>query len=632
MSLLTLKQVSLAYGHVALLDKIDFKLEKNERVCLLGRNGTGKSSLFKVLLNKIQDEGELWIRDGTRITCLEQSLDIDSDQSIYQMVAEGLGTAGTIVSAYHVESLAVEDDPERDLSLLSRLQHEIEQHDAWNIGQKTDEVLSRLGLDPDAIFSQCSGGLRRRALLARALVNDPDILLLDEPTNHMDIETINHMEEFLLSFSGALIFITHDRSLIRHLATRIIELDRGSLSSFPGSYDTYLQRKQALLEAETEQNKKFDKKLAEGEVWIRQGIKARRTRNEGRVRHLEAMRKNRAERVNQQGKVKLKIDAGERSGKLVAELDDVSFHYAGSPETNIISHLSTTVMRGDRVGILGPNGSGKTTLLKLLLGQLAPSSGTVNMGTKMEVAYFDQQRDQLDLNASVRDNVAEGSDNVTINGKPRHVVGYLRDFLFPPERIDSKVSSLSGGERNRLLLARIFAKPGNVLVLDEPTNDLDIETLELLEEILDTYPGTVFLVSHDREFLDHIVTSTLVFEGNSRVNEYVGGYHDWLRQSAQTGPSSAKNSSSAKPTTTAHEKKVTNNKLSYKDKLELEGLPKKIETLEQLELNIQGEINADDFYKQTKNEIADTMNKLNQVQSDMNSAYERWTYLEENAS
>ena len=628
MTLLRLKKASLAYGHVALLDNVDFQLEKNERVCLLGRNGTGKSSMFRVLLDGIQDDGERWIREGTRIACLEQTLDVHLEHSIYQVVAEGLGDAGLLMAAYHEESLAVERHPGRDLTQLSRLQHKIEQADAWNIGQKTEAVLTRLSLDADAVYSQCSGGMRRRALLGRALVNDPEILLLDEPTNHMDIDTIKHMEEFLLSYTGSIVFITHDRSLIRNLATRIIELDRGELRSFPGNYDTYLERKQALLEAESEQNKKFDKKLAEGEVWIRQGIKARRTRNEGRVRHLQEMRKARAARLNQQGRVKFKIEAAEISGKLVAELENVSFHYDSAPDQNIISGLSTTIVRGDRVGIIGPNGSGKSTLLKLLLEELEPTGGSLNSGTKIQVAYFDQQRQQLDLAASVRDNVAEGSDHVTINGKSRHVIGYLRDFLFPPERIDSKASSLSGGERNRLLLARIFAKPGNVLVLDEPTNDLDIETLELLEELLDSFPGTLFLVSHDREFLDRVVTSTLVFEGGARVNEYVGGYSDWQRQSRQ------KNLSYVKATKAETESKLGNQsdakKLNYKDKRELEGLPAKIDALEQDQKDLEEKIAGAGFYQQNKDAISKTMQQLSQVQSGLETAFERWSELEEN--
>ena len=582
--------------------------------------------MFRVLLDGIQDDGERWIREGTRIACLEQTLDVHSEHSIYQVIAEGLGEAGLLMAAYHEESLAVEQHPGRDLTQLSRLQHKIEQADAWNIGQKTEAVLTRLSLDADAIYSQCSGGMRRRALLGRALVNDPEILLLDEPTNHMDIDTIKHMEEFLLSYTGSIVFITHDRSLIRNLATRIIELDRGELRSFPGNYDTYLTRKQALLEAENEQNKKFDKKLAEGEVWIRQGIKARRTRNEGRVRHLQAMRKTRADRLDQQGRVKFKIEAAELSGKLVAELEDVSFHYDSAPNLDVISGLSTTIIRGDRVGIIGPNGSGKSTLLKLILGELQATSGSLKSGTKVQVAYFDQQRQQLDLAASVRDNVAEGSDQVTINGKSRHVIGYLRDFLFPPERIDSKASSLSGGERNRLLLARIFAKPGNVLVLDEPTNDLDIETLELLEELLDSFPGTLFLVSHDREFLDRVVTSTLVFEGDAQVNEYVGGYSDWLRQTSRKTLNQAKTTKAESETETGQN--IFTKKLNYKDKRELEGLPANIDALEINQKELENKIAAVGFYQQDKATIAEAMQQLSDIQAKLEKTIERWAELE----
>jgi len=517
MPLLTLSNISLAYGHHPLLVNVDFQIKAGERVCLVGRNGTGKSTLFKVIYGAAEpDDGEVWRRDTLRISHLLQEVPTDNKHTIYETVALGLGETGQLLTDYHNAVHNTGTENEVSLDTLSDLQHRIEVIDGWMINQKIETILNRLSLPQDKMLSDCSGGLRRRVMLAQALVSEPDLLLLDEPTNHMDISAINWLEEFLLSYQGALIFITHDRTFLQHLATRIIELDRGALSSFSGSYDYYLAKKEELLEQEERANAKFDKKLAEHEAWIRKGIKARRTRNEGKVRRLEEMRKIHGQRISQQGKVSLNVDEGEQSGKCVVDLRHINFSY---DEQCLIKDFTTRIMRGDRIGIVGANGSGKSTLLKIILGELKPEGGDVIMGTKLEVAYFDQQREILDSEKTVRDNISEGSDYVNVRGKSSHVVGYLKKFLFPPERIDSPVKILSGGERNRLLLARLFTKPANMLVLDEPTNDLDVDTLELLEDLLEEYEGTLLLVSHDRAFLDNVVTSTIVFEGSGIVKE-----------------------------------------------------------------------------------------------------------------
>ena len=515
------------------------------------------------------------------------------------------------------------------MDTLGDLQHRIEVVDGWNVGQKVDSVLSRLSLPADKPIADCSGGIRRRVMLAQALVNDPDLLLLDEPTNHMDIAAITWLEEFLLGFKGALIFITHDRTFLKHLATRIIELDRGTLSSFPGNYDYYLNKKEELLQIEVRANAKFDKKLAEYEVWVRKGIKARRTRNEGRVRELLAMRKQHSQRISAQGYASFKMDSGDQSGKRVADLRDISFHYG---ENCVIRNLSTRVMRGDRIGIVGPNGSGKSTLLKLILGDLQPTSGQVVMGTRLQTAYFDQQRDQLNPDKTVRDNISDGNDYIPVKGRSRHVVSYLKDFLFPPDRIDSPVKALSGGERNRLLLAQIFAQPANMLVLDEPTNDLDVDTLELLEDLLGDYDGTLLLVSHDRSFLDNVVTSTLVFEGDGHVGEYVGGYEDWIRQRRKPGKDSATRSekprgkapqdTDTKPTTT------NKKKLGYNEKRELEALPGRIQSRENEQEQLTQAVSQAQFYQQEKEAIDTTLARLKQLDTDLALAYTRWESLE----
>ncbi|MGD8832251.1 MAG: ATP-binding cassette domain-containing protein, partial [Pseudomonadales bacterium] len=529
MSVLRIRNGELAFGHIPLLDGVELSIEPRERVCLVGRNGTGKSTLLKVIAGEqALDAGELRRADGVRVARLAQEVPDSATMTLYEVVSAGLGDFGTLLNRYHEASHALAergtDLTEADLSAYGRLQAELEHAGAWEGSQRVDAVLSRLSLPPDARMSACSGGMRRRAMLGQALVSQPDLLLLDEPTNHLDIAAIDALEAALLDYSGAVLFVTHDRTLIDHLATRIIELDRGKLRSFPGNYTAYVTRKAAQLDAEAEENRKFDQTLADEEVWIRQGIKARRTRNEGRVRRLEAMRRERAGRVARAGNVRMQVASGERSGHQVLVAEDVTFAYDGVP---VIGHFSTLILRGDRVGIIGPNGSGKTTLLRLLLGTLKPTSGSIAIGTRLQIAYFDQERAQLDENRSVRDNLADGSDHLQINGKPRHVMSYLADFLFPPARANSPVKTLSGGERNRLLLARLFARPANLLVLDEPTNDLDVETLELLEELLADYDGTLLLVSHDRTFLDRTVTSTLVLPGDGTVEEHIGGYTDW---------------------------------------------------------------------------------------------------------
>lgn len=625
MPLLTLSNVSLAYGHVPLLDKVDLQLDKGERVCLVGRNGAGKSTLLRVLQGQAEpDDGELWRRDGLRLACLEQEVPADSGSSIYDAVAEGLGDLGGVLTEYHHAALEAHGG-EAALNRLADLQAKIDAVDGWNMQSRIETVLSRLQLDADMSLDACSGGMRRRVMLARALAGEPEVLLLDEPTNHMDIEAISWLEEFLLGFNGALIFITHDRAFLQRLATRIVELDRGHLTSFPGDYATYLRKKEELLAAEDRANAKFDKQLAEEEVWIRQGVKARRTRNEGRVRQLQALRRERAARREVQGTARFAVNSGDSSGRIVADLREVSFAYEGRP---IIKGLSTRIMRGDRVGLIGPNGSGKSTLLKLIMGELQPDSGEVERGTRLQSAYFDQHRSILDPEKSVRDNVADGCDNVEYRGRSRHVVSYLRDFLFAPQRLDSPVKSLSGGERNRLMLAKLFLKPANILILDEPTNDLDVDTLELLESLLAEYDGTLLLVSHDRAFLDNVVTSTLVFEGNARVGEYVGGYEDWLRQRKAPQRRTSAKAPAAKPDKPAAAAQPKAKKLSYKERRELEQLPQTIEALEDDKSKLDAAIGDGEFYRQDKDAIAETLARHNELQAELEQAYARWEALE----
>ncbi len=626
MPLLTLRNISLAFGGPLLLDSIDLQIEPGERLCLLGRNGEGKSTLMKVLAGFIKaDEGVIDRQQNLKVAYLTQDVPADIKGSVYDVVASGLDEVGSLLKQYHHTILQFEHDHDDTLmEKLERIQHDLEAKGGWQFSQRIEATLSRLQLPADMAFSSLSGGLKRRVLLARALVVEPDLLLLDEPTNHLDIEAINWLEEFLLSWNGSLLFVTHDREFLRHLATRIIELDRGQLSSWQCNYDQYLERKQEALNAEAKANADFDKKLAQEEVWIRQGIKARRTRNEGRVRALEALRKERAQRRERSGKVDMKLNVQDRSGKIVVEVDDISYRY---DEKFIVQNFSTTIMRGDHIGIIGPNGAGKTTLIQLLLGKLQPTSGSVKLGTKLEVAYFDQHRAALDLKKSVRDNLAEGTDKIEINGQTKHVMSYLQDFLFSPQRANSPVSTLSGGERNRLMLAKLFTKPFNMLVLDEPTNDLDVETLELLESLLLEYQGTLLLVSHDRAFLNNIVTSTLVFEGNGVVNEYVGGYDDWLRQKS-AAPVTKPVTKNTTPKEPAKPQKSAAKKLSYKDQRELESLPKLIETLETELSELQGKLADPNFFQQEPQAVTAATERMTEIEQELEAAFERWQELE----
>ena len=531
MPLVALDHLHHAFGHLPLLDDVSLQIDPGERVALIGRNGTGKSTLLQIVSGELPpDRGSVWRAPGTRVARLVQDVPLDTSATVFEVVAEGLGDLAALVATYHQASVEAAHGGAAALDRLGRLQHELEERDGWRLEQRVELVLTRLALPADAAVNTLSGGWRRRVLLARALVASPDLLLLDEPTNHLDIDAIEWLESFLAEYAGAVLFVTHDRAFLERLATRVIELDRGRLTSWPGDYATFLRKKEEWLESEALADEKFDKRLAEEEVWLRRGIKARRTRDEGRVKRLFEMRAERAARRAQAGAVRLTVEAAEASGKLVFEADAVSKAFG---DRVVIRDFSTRVMRGDRIGLIGPNGAGKTTLLRLLLGELDPDAGTVRHGANVQIAYYDQQREQLDPERTVVDTVGEGNDRVTVAGRTRHVHGYLEDFLFPPERARSPVKALSGGERNRLLLARLFTRPANVLVLDEPTNDLDLETLELLEAQLVDWPGTLLVVSHDRRFLDHVVTSTLAFEGDGRWEEYVGGYDDWLRQRAQ---------------------------------------------------------------------------------------------------
>ena len=631
MAILTLRNLHLSYGDPALIDGIDFAVEGGERICLLGRNGEGKSTLLRLIAGELQaDDGERVVAQGVRVARLTQDVPEQLHGGVFDVVADGVGDTAALIKQYHAASHAlVDDSSEAALAKLERIQQQLEAVDGWRMEQQVEQTISRMQLNADDVFDDLSGGMKRRVLLARALAADPQLLLLDEPTNHLDVESITWLEEFLLNWPGTLIFITHDRGFLQRLATRIVELDRGHIRDYPGDYANYLRRRDELDNAEALENARFDKLLAQEEVWVRQGIKARRTRNEGRVRRLEAMRRDYGERRQRQGTAKLTMNAADRSGKLVCEAVDVSYAWDGRP---IIRGFSTTILRGDRIGIIGPNGCGKSTLLNLLLGRLTPDSGRIERGTKLEVAYFDQLRDQLDLDKTVIDNVAGGSDKVSVNGKEKHVISYLQDFLFPPKRCRQPVRALSGGERNRLLLAKLFTRPANVLVMDEPTNDLDLETLELLEELLLDFNGTLLLVSHDRAFLDNVVTSTLVFEGEGSVNAYVGGYQDWLRQraplatlpKAQDKPDAAKKAAaSAKPVETAKAKK-----LSYKDQRELDTLPARIEALE-IELeDLQGALGDPELYRTSPEKVTELGARMQQVEQELAQAYQRWEALE----
>ena len=624
MPLITLRDIQLSYGQQPLLDHVNLSIDVGERLCLIGRNGAGKSTLMKVIAEEIQaDDGQIEKTQGLSVARLEQEVPDDQEHSVHFMVAEGLGEQGALLSEHAELVHHLGDGDDKILARFEELSTEIEARGAWQLSQRVDTVLSKLNLDGDMSFAGLSGGMKRRVLLARALVQDPDILLLDEPTNHLDMESIQWLEEFLKNFGTTLVFISHDRAFIRSLATRIIELDRGKLTSWPGSYEKYLSGKQAALDAEERANAEFDKKLSQEEKWIRQGIKARRTRNEGRVRALKAMRDEFSQRRNRTGTASLTIQSSDNSGKIVVEADQISYAVGGK---QIVRDFSVALMRGDRVGILGPNGCGKSTLIRLLLDRLAPDSGTVKQGTQLQVAYFDQLRDTLDEEKSVIDNVAEGSDVINLNGQNKHVIGYLQDFLFDPARVRQPVKSLSGGERNRLLLAKLFTKPFNLLVLDEPTNDLDAETLELLEEQLINYQGTLLLVSHDREFIDNVVTSTLVFE-HGELNSYVGGYQDWLRQRPE--PKREKAVKAAKPAAVAEKPAPARKKLSYKDQRELEQLPARIEQLEADLDAVQTRMSDPDFYKGEPADISAAQARQSELEQQLEVAFSRWDELDQ---
>ena len=598
-------------------------------MCVVGRNGAGKSSLLRLIAGELPpDRGAVSREPGIRLARLEQDVPLSTDRSVLEAVADGLGPLSALLADYRraVTELEARESPEA-LARVGRLHDQLDERGGWHTEQRIELVLSRLGLEPDVAVDSLSGGWRRRVLLARALVADPDLLLLDEPTNHLDLSTRQWLEELLTTSTGAVVFVTHDRAFLQRVATRIVDLDRGRLTSWPGDYPTYVQRKEAALAEEEARDAQLDRKLAEEEAWLRRGIKARRTRNEGRVRALAALRATRAARRDRPGAVRLDIERAARSGEVVFEVEDAS-HRFGS--TRVLDACSTRILRGDRVGLIGPNGSGKTTLLRVLLGELRPDRGTVHRGTNVEIAYYDQQREQLDPERTVFDTLGDGGDTVRVQGRARHVHAYLRDYLFPPERADSPVRALSGGERNRLLLARLFTRPANVLVLDEPTNDLDLETLELLEGQLAEWSGTLLVVSHDRAFLDNVVTSTLVFEGEGRVTEYVGGYTDWERQRLRPRPP-AEPEPPAEPPRRRHEPERTK-RLAYHEQRELEALPARIEALEEDQRAANAAIADGEFYKRPREEITETLARAERLQQELDALYERWSDLEERAS
>jgi ATP-binding cassette subfamily F protein uup len=633
MAVISLTDAQLAFGHVALLDHTEFSLEPGERVGLIGRNGTGKSSLLKIIAGRAKlDDGLLVMQQGLKIAYVEQEPQFDPAMTVFDAVAAGLGDLQTLLAEYEslTAQLAGHHDDAKLMDRLHDIQLKLDAADAWSLTNRVETTLQRLNLDKNALMGTLSGGTQKRVALACALVGAPDVLLLDEPTNHLDFTSIQWLEELLREYKGSILFITHDRRFLDNVATRIIELDRGRLLSFPGNFSAYQTRKKEQLEIEAVENAKFDKFLAQEEVWIRKGVEARRTRNEGRVKRLEDLRVQRGQRREQQGQVKLDVALGERSGKIVAELIDVDKRYG---DKIIVRGFSDIILRGDKVGLIGPNGAGKTTLLKLILGEEPADSGTIRQGARLQVAYFDQMRAQLNEEASLADTISPGSDWVEINGQRKHVMTYLSDFLFSPERARSPVKSLSGGERNRLLLARLFAKPANVLVLDEPTNDLDIDTLELLEELLEDYDGTVFLVSHDRAFLDNVVTQVIVAEGGGAWREYVGGYSDWERmRPAQAAPAKAAAKSEPKPSAKAEPAAAPvpakSKKLSYKEQRELETLPQLIEQLEAEQKTISARLADPDLYKNQPNEVQQLNARFAEIDELLMESLEKWEAIE----
>ncbi|ANB96971.1 TPA: ABC transporter ATP-binding protein [Vibrio parahaemolyticus] len=633
MALLTIHNAQLAFGDHPLLDRAEFALQENERVCLVGRNGAGKSTLMKVLAGDILlDDGKIQITQDVVVSRLEQDPPRNQEGTVYEYVSGGLAEIGEQLKIYHdLLDLVAQDPSEKNINRLAKIQEQLDHSNAWRFDDRVKNVLSALKLSPDTLLRDLSGGWQRKAALARALVCDPDVLLLDEPTNHLDVTTIEWLENFLKDFKGSIIFISHDRAFIKSMATRIVDLDRGQLSSFPGDYDNYLLEKEEMLRVEEMQNAEFDKKLAQEEVWIRQGIKARRTRNEGRVRALKKLREERRDRREVQGKVNLNIDDASRSGKIVFEAENVSFAYDGK---QIVDNFSFNIMRGDRIALIGPNGCGKSTVLKLLLGQLEAQSGRLHCGTKLEVAYFDQYREILDPEKNVIDNLADGKQEVMVGGRQRHALSYLQDFLFAPKRARTPVKALSGGEKNRLLLARILLKPNNLLILDEPTNDLDIETLELLEEMLANYQGTLLLVSHDREFVDNTVTTSWIFEGDGVIEEFVGGYHDAKQQRDQalavrfSTEKPAKKEKVVEETPKTTQPKNNSKKLSYKLQRELEALPAKLEQLESDIETLQEQVNDPEFFAKPVEQTQPVLEQLAALEQELEIAFERWEELE----